>query len=259
MGADQPLSRNILMAKIPADHLGSVVMLLEDGVATGTAFLLRHRIAVDDPLVSTYLVTCEHCTYGPNEALLADASSFPLDEDEWVASPTGADVAAMDVSHLVSDKPKLGFVQFGDFVLPEDTNFGVGSDLYMLGLFADGPDLEPRARFGNISSMSPRQMPDGGPGVHLGDMRSRSGFSGSPVFAFELLSAFGGLVQRAALLGVHKEQYHEDAKVWLAGESEPRDALFPASMTVIEPSWELEFIDTHERLLAKRANRRQPQ
>jgi hypothetical protein len=65
---------------------------------------------------------------------------------------------------------------------------GVGEDGFMLGLFAGAPGKKRNqvaARFGNVTLLAHRDEPiDEGRPAHLFDMRSRSGFSGSPVFVY---------------------------------------------------------------------------
>ena len=71
-----------------------------------------------------------------------------------------------------------------------DVEFGIGEDGFMLGLFANHPGKERNliaARFGNVSLLASDDDPirQGNKDLtpsHLFDMRSRTGFSGSPVF-----------------------------------------------------------------------------
>jgi hypothetical protein len=132
-------------------------------------------------------------------------------------------------------------------------DIAVGEDVFMLGLFIDQSGHEhhaPLARFGNISMLASKSsrvaMGSRSYESYIVDMRSRSGFSGSPVFAYRTfgtnlqshtyeaieLDLSGlhlgadstGLRNRQArvnarvdpmvkLLGIHYAQFHEPVKL----------------------------------------------
>lgn len=72
----------------------------------------------------------------------------------------------------------------------EELNIGVGDEIFMIGRFAMNNKIvynQPLARFGNISMMPGEPIRDKRGllvEAYLGEMRSLSGFSGSPVFVY---------------------------------------------------------------------------
>jgi hypothetical protein len=117
-----------------------------------------------------------------------------LGPEDWQFLPGKYDVAAVPVSldakiHVVSAIPTSIFAHpprgFGQEI-------GVGEDVFMIGLFIDHDGMTtnvPSVRFGNISmlpsSKATIEQPTGFRGEsYVVDMHSRSGFSGSPVFAY---------------------------------------------------------------------------
>lgn len=112
--------------------------------------------------------------------------------DDWFYHPDGADIAAAYLP-IIRDSLEVRAVPVADFVTEEmlaRSGIDVGSDVYMLGRFIhhEGKNSNlPAARSGIISS-----MPNPGELIpvrdmqsqeaYLIEMRSLSGFSGSPTF-----------------------------------------------------------------------------
>jgi hypothetical protein len=146
----------------------------------------------------------------------------------------------------------------------------------MTGLFADqhgGERNTPVARFGNLSLLADDHAPIEQPnGVlrpsHLVDMRSRTGFSGSPVALYRIpgfdLSNIPAKPQPlprpgefdlrlvpkfVALLGVHCGQYRDEVEVVRSPPKHPQgegapihegDELYIQSgMTIVVPAWRI--------------------
>jgi hypothetical protein len=257
------------MPAIDKQQLDSVAILFRPNVqsqkpeAVGTAFIVRFREQIDDEFVSYYLVTCEHCIAPAKSARFCTGDTLAVQRHQWTFSPAGDDVAAMDITDLLpAPLDRFGYIDLGSMIRDQPSSIAVGSELFMLGLFANEDDRgfnAPRARFGNISAMADARIPiEQGNGnrrpTHLGDMRSRTGFSGSPVFAYQLHSGYDALVQETGWLGVHSGQYPDRVTIIAGGKPYPAD--IPASMTIIVPAWALQFIEDDPNFAAVRNARR---
>jgi len=111
--------------------------------------------------------------------------------DQWEFLPGKYDVAVIPLSSL-DRTHDVNSISTGLFA-PKDYNpYYIGDDVFMVGLFVDhaGETTNlPSARFGNISmlpnSRATIRQPTGYDGIsYIVDMHSRTGFSGSPVFAY---------------------------------------------------------------------------
>ena len=198
-----------------------------------------------------------------------------LDPVDWQWSDTD-DLAAVDVTDHLSFNAetnswldRISWVNEFDFVSKEIAWFsdiGIGDQTVMLGLFADhagGLKNLPVGRFGYLAA-----TPDDSNPVklelsdrlsrpsYLNGMRSRSGFSGSPVWVWRTPHddmnrvGFNGRDQlfhpRNAflyLVGVHRGQFREQT---IIRSTEAERALhsgdrieIASSMTVLVPAWEI--------------------
>jgi hypothetical protein len=209
--------------------------------------------------------------------------------DDWLYVSGKDDLAIADITDdlivatdAVSCIPEYGFITtkfIGDFEI------GVGEDLFMLGLFADqhGGDVNvPSGRFGNISLVAnpnapvPNHFGTLRPS-HIGDMRSRTGYSGSPVFCYRNFgSDLEAAVKRTVrldpgehflrLLGVHCGQYWDtiefrkaSATVRLEGRGDPvaegDKVEIHSAMTVIVPAWAISDLLDHGAFARSRKDR----
>ena len=112
--------------------------------------------------------------------------------------------------------------------------------------------------------------------AYLIDMRSRSGYSGSPVFGFRVVSYdlrnfnddnsmytvdLGTISEESystfiGLLGVHCAQFHEDIVVQQDSSGIPGARLrIPSSMSVVIPAWRITALLDDEKLTRRRAMR----
>jgi hypothetical protein len=171
-----------------------------------------------------YLVTNDHVVQRCGSSTFARLNRkdtelleiLPLDSDRWHSHPGGDDVA---VCYLGCD-PRLPaeshYLSSGRFVTKKhlvDGYVGLGDDCMMIGRFAPHPGTRrniPVVRFGNIS-MLPEEGVTFTERAHtqeafLVEMRSRGGFSGSPVFLMPQLT-----------------WHHDEAPVILSYDSETRD------------------------------------
>lgn len=151
----------------------------------------------------------------------------------------------------------------------------IGDQTIMLGLFTDyhGGEINvPVGRFGNLAALpnskAPIRLSSDDPFVRpafLNDIRSRAGFSGSPVWAWYSLyddvkiSISGGIYlgdepRRHALLsfiGVHRGQFLDPPAPLDTGGS----AEVESSMTVVVPAWEISKLLDTQKLSDQRAER----
>lgn len=120
-----------------------------------------------------------------------------LGPEDWYFEANKADVAVVPLGldenvHDVSSISTQEFEYKPDWPPDMPYVFGVGEDVFMIGLFIDHDGVTtnlPSARFGNISMMPNEKakikQPNGFQGeCYILDMHSRTGFSGSPVYAY---------------------------------------------------------------------------
>lgn len=234
--------------------------------------------------VHCYAITCRHVVLGGSPVVrvnLRDRSSgyektFSMDfsKDDWVCH-SDQDIAVCplppDAKMELWDASCIG----PDFVLTLDQfremQVGPGDDLVYIGRFmshAGKYQNMPSVRFGNISmnpcEEEPIEYEDPETGERksqvgfLVEARSRSGYSGSPVFLINeinksnkrwLMPMFGEL----RLLGI--DFAHIPEKITLSNPegSVKWQAEVHAGMMGVIPSWHiLEFINTSPRLIEQR-------
>jgi hypothetical protein len=204
-----------------------------------------------------------------------NGSSRPIDTepDKWQFINRGDDLAVYDITDDLTDagnddEEKIVSIDESVFVTPDfitSHNIGIGDEVFMVGLFIGHPGKDqnlPLGRFGNLGRLASEQSPIEQPNgrlrpSHLVDMRSRGGFSGSPVFIYRTpftdLSKFAGQMRSMMpnpgnsflmFLGVHCAQFLEEAKATVAESKgdiiREGDILrIPSSMTVVVPAWQV--------------------
>lgn len=251
------------MPEIPDEFLKSVVFLLNPGNRPiGTAFVAQRTEGKFHS--SFYLVTCEHCVESPVIARFANGTTLNVAPEDWAKSESRDDVVALDVTTLVNACHEIGHIETGLIVERPDQYFRIGTDIYMLGLYPGERDYGvnlPRARFGNLSAFADDEVLfKQGKGVerpcHLGDMRSRKGFSGSPVIGYlEIATGMSGHVNyKNRLFGLQSAQ--ETERCQLVSEQEERWIDIPSSMTRIVPGVRIkELLEGDPKLSALRKAR----
>jgi hypothetical protein len=204
---------------------------------------------------------------------------FEFDCSEWSFRPKWHDLAAIPVSTsnihsvTVALSSMLLRKEFAD-----DVDVGPGDDVFMVGRFMDhdgGKINEPAVRFGHIS-MSPTAIKQP-TGSHLPsyviDVHSRTGYSGSPVFAYRTIPGINHLfntvsegfrkpkvTQFMCILGIMWGYFPE---LWeISSKKKPKNKPSGAKslsvtgnyvegmsgMTCVVPAWAiLELLD-HERI-----------
>lgn len=175
---------------------------------------------------------------------------FETHQDDWFTIPGLYDIAVMPAHWATPDlkiealalSPLRDDSFYIDDALIREREINAGDDVFMVGRFVnvDGRQgNQPALRFGNISIMDASvHHPLGfqGRSVIL-DMRSRSGFSGSPVFVYRTAGSIFGKPNTLVggghflkLLGIHWYQFPER---WNLGET-PFEV--PSAMTAIHPT-----------------------
>jgi len=196
------------MPKIPSKVIDAVFYLYAsrgDALAGrnpgGTGFLVHYNGygSQSVPPGQVYAVTNWHVACREWSVIRLNKQDGGIDvvdlgPEDWQFLPGKCDVAAVPASldpkiHIVSAIPTSIFARPPRGFEPQ---IGVGEDVFMIGLFIDHDGIAtnvPSARFGNVSmlpnSKATIEQPTGYRGEsYIVDMHSRTGFSGSPVFAY---------------------------------------------------------------------------
>lgn len=202
------------MPRIPQRVINGVFYLYasrEDAKAGrnpgGTGFIVQYRGRPRDEVFGIHLygVTNWHVALRDGFSTIrlntvdGDVDIIELDPSEWHFLPGKYDLAAVPLMldrrvHDVASISSFDFVAhpgegLDRRVVPQ---VGVGDDVFMVGLFVDHDGLTtnvPSARFGNVSMLANSKATIEQPTKYFGesyvvDMHSRTGFSGSPVFAY---------------------------------------------------------------------------
>jgi hypothetical protein len=162
----------------------------------GSAFLVGRKVSHGGFYVP-YLVSnrhvveghCHHVRINRRDGGACVISTHP---EEWFFHPGGYDIAVMCFSGLL-DRAIYSFVAEEDFITKkniEDYDIGIGDDVFMIGRFVNHQgkeNIRQAVRFGSISMMLENIYADSGsPPMEsfAVEMRSRTGFSGSPVHVY---------------------------------------------------------------------------
>ncbi len=165
----------------------------------GTGFLVAHE-TYQSPQI--FAVTNWHVAVSGGASVIrinrndGGVDIFEFGPDQWKFIPRKHDVAVIRIEINLHDH-KVSFVATSHFASKPDRLYPykelfVGDDLFMLGLFVDHQARTkniPAARFGNISMLTDKdalikQETGYRSPCFVADMHSRTGFSGSPVFAY---------------------------------------------------------------------------
>jgi hypothetical protein len=268
------------MPKISKNLVQSVVFVCRrsNSHLLGSGFIVQRGsdVVIGEPhlyAVSNYHVTAERDSAIQLNTNDGKSRLLPFAPDDWKFEKAGHDVSAIDITEHVEETDEISAVSeslFFDERRIEASELGIGEDAFMLGMFVNNPGVGrnvPSARFGNVSMLADAGMPvEQGTGLrhpsHIVDMRSRTGFSGSPVFAFRTQSSHLDRVQRGhegmhfslnrhvdafvGVLGIHCGQFPE--AIQAERNNGPNETWrVPSSMTVVVPAWKIiELLDTEE-------------
>lgn len=259
-----------------------------------------------------YAVTNKHvaCALGASIIRLNTADGgtrfIDLGPEDWEFLPEGDDIAAADLDYRlrpghdqVTHNNEDGFVSKAAI---DGFEIGPGEDVFMCGLFSShhgGDRNVPSVRFGNLSVLAndaaPIELETGARlPSHVVDMRSRSGYSGSPVFVYRVPSSDlttipedWNMAQRGegifqigrrndhflGFLGLHCGQFWDPVEVRVrrqkkraerAGDpiKEGDRLLIQSGMTIVAPAWritDLLNLEVFEMARKKRDDEREEQ
>jgi hypothetical protein len=228
------------------------------------------------------------------------------DAAQWQFIPNADDLSAIDLTDdLDLETDEIAAYPDRLFVTEKaikNYKIGIGENTAMIGMLTNHPGQKqnhPAARFGNIALLASEDSPVRQPNkmlrpTHLIDMRSRSGFSGSPVSlwrtptddllkyakwdAWDRLGEsfrggpdeiyIGGSTLFIGLLGVHCGQFWDPVKVYKSPQPDERDGdpihegdqlYIQSGMTLVVPAWrisELLALEVFDMTRKKRDNRR---
>lgn len=240
----------------------------------GTGCLVARPSKTAPPKQHVYGVTCRHVVESLGTTIRVnvfdDAKPYrdiSIEDKDWKTCLVEDDLAVVDLTdHLIKHEDDVGAVAEDAFVTEDfihEVELGSGEDVFMYGFYANTESSgrnNPVTRFGNIAALATPEVPlTQGHGLslpsHLIDMRSRTGFSGSPVFVFRtyagdfsepnktgLVVGPGGKFLK--LLGIHTAQFPEEITAEKAeamgGQIKEGDKLvIPSSMTIVIPAWKI--------------------
>jgi len=172
---------------------------IEDAMAGyrvgGSGFLIGVDSEVHENATVLYAVTNAHVIRGNCPIIrlntkLGAKDVIPLNAEDWVLHEDGDDLAVCPLV-MAPGVYKYRYIPSNLFVTPElveQHRIGPGDDVFMVGRFISHEGQQrntPLARFGNISMMPWEPIPTEwgiAQDSFLVEVRSLSGFSGSPVF-----------------------------------------------------------------------------
>jgi hypothetical protein len=252
----------------------------------GTGFLVARLANTAWPTAHHYAVSNWHVAVQGGASIIrfntkdGGTRFLEYDPSQWLFEPCSDDLAAVDITADIRETDQI-FVQSEASFLTQDiiNEYAIefGEDVFMIGMFAShhgGKRNIPAARFGNLSMLASPEAPitlenEAKRPAHLVDMRSRGGFSGSPVFIYRTPSGnlssptmhrmkdphptgYSGSNMRTrkewfvGLMGIHCGQFWETIEVRKANSKNERrgdpivegDTLsVHGGMTIVAPAW----------------------
>lgn len=260
------------MPAIPNSMLQSVVYLyrdsddaLEGKNAGGSGFLVSLPSKTHAGKEHVYVISNWHVAikggFSAVRVNTDDGSTRLIESDpsEWEFVVKGGDLAVLPTS-LNTRIDRCSAIEARQIAAASMQDFyRTGEDVFMLGRFIDedgGQRNQPAARFGNISVLpialnNPPSNSDADTKYYLLDMHSKSGFSGSPVFAYRTMGSVIGQKMEAlrdvwgnvtlplhapmvGLIGIHCGHYNDSIHV--QGPFGDAVATGPSGMTYALPA-----------------------
>lgn len=234
----------------------------------GTGFFVGMDSVEVKGLHTFYAVSNTHVVHSIGASIIrintpSATHLIELGPEDWEAHPGGDDIAIAEIE-LPQLQADVAFFHQSAFIHKQEVggafpNWGVGDDVFMIGLFTGySGELknEPSARSGTISIVPKGKIhqPDRNfdqESICL-DMRSLSGYSGSPVIAYRQ-PPFGTIgphkpdmdAPSFGLLGIHWGSIKDISDVEFVGKGKKRKAKLKAhaGITCIAPAWKIwEFL-----------------
>lgn len=178
----------------------------------GTGFLVGRRLvggeaAYGKDVYVAYLVSNRHVVFESSACVASvnrrDGSApdiWDIDQNDWIAHPNHDLAATCVQDYLDKAVQRLTHVREDRFITPAimaASELGVGDEVFMIGRFVNLQGAmanKPAARFGTLSMML-EDIPTKGPAGNrvtqesfAVEMRSRTGFSGSPVIVYRTVA-----------------------------------------------------------------------
>jgi hypothetical protein len=241
--------------------------------AGGTGFLVAIQGARrPEPffhLITNTHVACSEPRFLRIKTTSGEADVVRIEGTDWVNHSDGDDVAVSQLER----KPHwdLDAIAWSDMAVTPgrlgELNVGVGDEVFMLGRFVahQGKQrTQPLARFGSIAMMPGEPVVDGrGFNVEafLVEMRSLSGFSGSPVFVHIAPGTYRGngtmmpfYSEAIGLLGIDAGHKTLRARVVdrRAGQATDLDVDLNTGISIVVPVWKIKQVLNDERFIAIR-------
>jgi hypothetical protein len=283
------------MPKIRTDLIKSAFYLYRRNTDTGeidgpwgTGFFVFRTVNAPNGMVFYYAITNKHVAVTVGASIIrintkdGKTRFLEFNPEDWQWIPDGDDICAVEIdvsTYSAGDYSVIPEYIFTSRKEIESQGVDLGENAFMIGLFVDhhgGERNVPSARFGNVAMLANESAPiETTAGFrrpcHVVDMRSRSGFSGSPVFIYRtptddltnpqmqnqtyadrLLK--GSIFLR--LFGIHCGQFREEIDVRKVRDEGPAaevigdpimewdKLIVPSSMTVVAPCWRItELLD----------------
>lgn len=262
----------------------------------GSGFLIGVPSQSNPVLVHVYAVTNDHvsrpCPHIRLAKLNGNVQIVPGADTDWIDHPDGDDVAvrplALQAAPLdVMRKQRIpidaySYLDASEVIATEDFRFGVGPSIgeecLMVGRYVnhEGAQFDRGVvRFGNLSAypeMVWQRLRNREQESFLVDMRSSSGYSGSPVLVYYTApgkisvtiddpnAIWRTLISKSWLLGI--DWGHLPVRHDILEDGRATRALVESSMTAVVPGWKLtellnsgEVADARERADAEIAQR----
>jgi hypothetical protein len=196
-------------------------------------------------------------------------------KSDWITHPHGYDVAVVPIGGIGIDTYDISYFFPDNLVTPdffEKMAVGVGDEVIMIGNFQRRGGKKknfPVTRFGNISQMAGEPMTNPHTGLPeesiLVEMRSISGYSGSPVILYIPAGSWRGQAERKTrfstgqshtkLLGINWGHIQEKEKLKDENGKDHPDRLtiwINSAMAGVVPIWKLSEILYDEELVDMR-------
>ena len=198
--------------RLPDQFLESVVFLYrtnEEAHASGSEGGTGFVVEIQEPLPNAgakFIITCQHVVQQSGAFVRINRKAggvgvHHVPAHKWIQHPDGDDVAVAPLSDVDRDWA-LSAIPWPNGAAGRDAmrtfNVGIGDDVIMLGRFAAHTATsrnQPLARFGAIAMMPGEPVQDGRNlwvEAYLVEMRSLSGFSGSPVIVYMAPGSYRG-------------------------------------------------------------------
>jgi hypothetical protein len=168
----------------------------------GTGFLVGWEFEDIDYLSVPFIVSNRHVVWAANCPVIRinrldgnEPDILTRTQNDWTVHPGGADVAVTRADGFKYGVHKATNVPVSKFVTPQmitDYEIGIGEEVFMVGRFLNhqgGRDNKPALRLGTISMMLEsiwNKANNRWEESFAAEMRSRTGFSGSPVGVYRM-------------------------------------------------------------------------